>query len=136
MEFGKRKDIKRPLVTGLILVGIGWLPVSCFLVFVSIDSGSFETSAFSLVLIVVLGGVILRHLHELYEYPLVEINDKYMIVTAPFSKRGTYELSRIHRVWVFGPSVFFTYMGWPTFLTIRGLREEQVFTLRQVLSDS
>ncbi|WP_347332931.1 hypothetical protein [Marinimicrobium locisalis] len=136
MELGERKSIKRLVFPGVILIGIIWLPFCWFLAYVSIDSGSLETGAISLLLSVVLGCLVIRHLHDLYEYPPVEINGKHMIITAPLRKRGIYELSNVNRVLMFGPALFFTHMGWPIFVTLRGLKAEQISTLKQVLSGS
>ncbi len=136
MELGERRSIKRLIVPGLILIGIIWLPFSLFLAYVSIDSGRLEISAISFLLSVVLGGLVLRHLHHLYEYPLVEINGKHIIITAPLRKRSIYEISNIRRVVMFGPAVFFTHLGWPTCVTLRGLNSEQLSKLKQVLCGS
>ena len=97
------------------------------------DSGKLDTALISFLLCAVLGGVILRHLHELYEYPLVEVSEKYLIITAPLRKRSIYELSKIRRVHMFGPSVFFTHMGWPAIATLRGLNAEQLAKLQNIL---
>lgn len=133
-EFGEKKSIKRLLVPFLVLVGFVWLPFSWFLVYVSIDSGEAEVGALSAVLIVVLGGSILRHLHNLYQYPLVEIADKYMIITEPLRKRVPYEVKKIGRVRLFGKALFFTHRGWPAIATLHGVDSDQRSELVRTLS--
>ena len=136
VDLGRSKSLNRIAVPIFLLVVVIGLPISTLLLYVGIDMFINNGEAlFLLTILIVLGYmwfVILRHLHLLYSYPLIQFDENFLIFSEMLSGRKVYNLEDISKPKKVFNSVFFIYNGWPAFLNLYELtnqEREQLWTI-------
>lgn len=117
-DFGKRKRWIR-LVKPILLYMIALvIPFSVFMVFVAIGSGTLRAFALTLVGIAVVVFWVVRHLHSVYTFPLIMIDDAFVAVMEPMFNRKVYERQKVTRVCLFRHILLFLHNGWPVMVSL------------------
>lgn len=134
-EFGKRKRWVRLIKPLLLYVVVLAIPFSVFMVFVALGSGTLRALLFTSIGIAVVAFWSVRHLHSVYTYPLIMIDDSLMAVMEPMFNRKVYELERITRSHLFWHILLFIHNGWPVVVSLWELSLSERALLNKVLKE-
>lgn len=129
--FGFTKSWKR-IVWPVISIGLTVLPFTVFLIYMSFDNPNIQRALFTVLMLFTLWFIALRHLHTVYSFPLIQIDQNFLVVCEPLSKRGVYNLNRISNPKRFLKSIYFAHNGWPVIINLHSLSEaekEEVWVL-------
>ena len=120
-QFGSTKDWRRLIWPTLLLVGLCAIPFTLFVTHVAFDLGDLQYTLTTAVILLVLWFVVLKHLHTVYSFPLIEIDQNYLVVCDLFLKRKVYNLNKISNPKKFMKSAYFSYNGWPALINLHTL---------------
>jgi len=131
-EFSSTQNWKRLIWPTLILVGLCAVPFTLFLIHVAIDAGDLQYTLTTAVMLLVLWFVVLRHLHTVYSFPFIQVDENFLVLCDLFSKRKVYNVEKISNAKKFLKSIYFAHNGWPVFInlhTLSNLEREKVWSL-------
>lgn len=123
-EFGKTKSWRRILLPSIATVGL-YLPFSAFIIYIALQKMELNVLliAFGLVAFSIIFP--LRHLRDLYIFPLVAIDQHFIVANQPLQPRRVYTLSKVTHVQPFLKSVFFLHNSFPALLTMNTLTKDE-----------
>lgn len=124
-EFGSSKNWKRIFWPTLLLIGLVAIPFTVFLVYVAIDSGGIQNTLTMTVMLFVLWFVVFRHLHTVYFFPFIQIDENFLVVCDMLSKRKVYNLTKISNARRVFKAVYFVHIGWPVMINLHGLPQKE-----------
>ena len=134
-EFGKRKYWIRLIKPLLLYVVVLAAPFSIFMVFVAVGSGTLRALLLTLLGISIVAFLAIRHLHNVYTFPLITIDGSLIAVMEPMFNRKVFERDRVTRVILLRHVLLFLHNGWPMMISLWELssdeREQVVDILRQ-----
>ncbi len=134
-EFGKRKNWIRLIKPLFLYVIVLVIPFSIFMVFVAIGSETLRAFVFTLAGITVVAFLTIRHLHSVYAFPLIMIDDSFVAVMEPMFNRKVYERQRITHVYLFRHVLLFMHNGWPVMVSLWELSLNERELLQELLKD-
>ncbi len=67
----------------------------------------------------------IKHIFNLYTFPLIQLDGNFMVITQPFQIRYVYNLNKISLVKPFLKSVFFLHNGFPVLINLHALPESE-----------
>lgn len=124
-NFGSTNDWKRLIWPVLILVGLCATPFTLFLIHVAIDSKDLQYTLTTSVMLLVLWLCVLRHLHTVYLFPFIQVDENYLVVCQLFSRRKVYNLKSMANSKRFLKSIYFAHNGWPVFINLHTLSQQE-----------
>ncbi|HFD13376.1 MAG TPA: hypothetical protein ENJ32_13050 [Crenotrichaceae bacterium] len=124
-SFGKTQSWRRILLPAIVLIGLFSLPATAWFLFLLLERFSTENLVIIVIMISFVVYFPVRHICDLYTFPMVEIDHGVMVVTEPFQGRQVYALKKITKVKAFLKSVFFLHNGFPVVINLHGLQEEE-----------
>ncbi len=124
-EFGSTKNWKIIIWPAVLLIGVVAIPFSVFLVYVAIGSGGIQHALTTTLILLVLWFVVLRQLHTVYLFPLIQIDENFLVVCELLSKRKVYNLTNISNSKRFLKSVYFAHNGWPVMINLHRLSQRE-----------
>ncbi len=124
--FGKTKDRKRIIIPSIILIGFFSTPVSAFLIWVAVSSNDPISYLIALVVTLFVFLFSAAHIKNIYEFPPVQIDENFLIVSRPLQKRVAFTLDKITTVKRFINSVIIIHNGIPALLNFNSLCNEEV----------
>jgi len=134
-EFGIRKRWVRLIKPLLLYVVVLAIPFSVFMVFVALGSGTLRAWLFTLIGIAIVAFWSIRHLHSVYSYPLIMMDDVLMAVMEPMFNRKVYELARISHLHLFRHILLFLHNGWPVMVSLWELSLSERELLQKTLME-
>ena len=132
-EFGKAKDWKRIILPAVVILGCFSVPVSTFIIYVSIQKMEFEHFAISIVVSFFSFLFPVMHLKNLYCFPPIEIDQNFMVVNQPFQNRKAYTLKNITWIHKFLKGVIFIHNGFPTLVNVGSSNKEDVLQIIELI---
>lgn len=132
--FGKAKSWKRVLVPSILLIGLFSIPTTAFLIYIAIGKHDFQFVLTTLLFCFAAFFFPIKHLYQIYTFPLIEIDNNFMVYNHPFQQRVVYNLNKISSVKHFSTLVFFFHNGFPTLVSTRGLSESDQKSLLETLT--
>ena len=79
-EFGSTGNWKRIIWPILLLIGLVAIPFTVFLFYVAIGIGGIQNTLTTIVMLLVLWFFVLRHLHTVYLFPLIQVDGSFLVV--------------------------------------------------------
>lgn len=132
-QFGKKRDLKRVIGPAILIFLLFVLPVTTLFSYAAFDQAEFKVWFWVVILIFFVWYISIKHLHTLYSFPKIQIDQDFFILCECFSRRRVYNLENISGVKCFSKSIYFKHNGWFVVINLTSLTEEEQDKLFQLL---
>lgn len=132
-KFGKTKDWKRVLGPFIVVICFFSVPISVFLIYIAVESKEVGSFVAAITMSFFVWAFPLQHLRNLYVFPLLEIDDNFVVVNQILQKRAVYTLKQITKVRPLFKSVLFIHNGFPVLLNMNSLTESDRLNVINIL---
>lgn len=119
-----------------VLIGLFSIPTSAFLIYISLEKHDVQYLLTTLLISMFVFYFPIKHVAQLYTFPLIEIDNNFLVYNHFLQQRVVYNLDKISSVKHFSNAVFFVHNGFPTLISTRGLSKTDHKAFLEILVSS